>query len=176
MLKGKIAATFMIVASLVFFNSEAIAMKHKAHKAHKDNIVETAQKAGGFNRLIKALKFTGLDKTLAGKGPFTVFAPTDAAFAEFDQQNPELLEGLMKTEEGKEKIKQILLYHVVPARVTAEEVKGMTSNKSVNGIEFQVKTADGKVFINDAEVIKPDIKASNGIIHVINKVLVPPSN
>lgn len=136
------------------------------------NIVDTAKKAG-FTRLVKALEFTGLDKTLEGKGPFTVLAPTDKAFEEFDKAHPGMLDDLMKTPEGTEKIKNILLGHVVEGKVNSKKVKGMTEGKAMNGEMFKVSVVDKKIMINDAMVEKADVKASNGLIHVINKVLVP---
>lgn len=140
--------------------------------AKQMNIVDTAKKAG-FTRLVKALEFTGLDKTLEGKGPFTVFAPTNKAFEVFDKAHPGMLDDLMKTKEGTEKIKAILLYHVVDGKVMAKQVKAMTENKAMNGDLLKVKVEGKKVMINDATVKKADVKASNGVIHVIDKVLVP---
>ncbi len=139
-----------------------------ADKGGKD-IVDTAMAAGQFNTLAKALQAAGLVDTLKGKGPFTVFAPTDAAFAKLPAGT---LDDLLKPE-NKEKLKSILLYHVVSGKVTAAKVMKMTSAKTLNGQDVKISVNDGKVMINDATVVKPDIMASNGVIHVIDTVLLP---
>ncbi len=145
-----------------------------ARDASSDNhgekdIVETAVAAGSFNTLVAAVQAAGLTETLKGEGPFTVFAPTDEAFAKLPAGT---VEDLLKPE-NKEKLVAILTYHVVPGKVTSEEVVKMTSAKTVNGEEITIKTADGKVMIDDATVIKADVPASNGVIHVIDTVLMP---
>jgi uncharacterized surface protein with fasciclin (FAS1) repeats len=139
-----------------------------ADKGSKD-IVDTAVAAGQFNTLAKALQAADLVDTLKGKGPFTVFAPTDEAFAKLP---PGTLDDLLKPE-NKEKLKAILLYHVVPGKVTAAKVSKMTSAKTVNGQEVKISTSGGKVMVNDATVVKADVMASNGVIHVIDSVLLP---
>jgi uncharacterized surface protein with fasciclin (FAS1) repeats len=139
-----------------------------ADKGAKD-IVDTAVAAGQFNTLAKALQAAGLVDTLKGKGPFTVFAPTDDAFAKLP---PGTLDDLLKPE-NKEKLQAILLYHVVPGKVTAAQVKKMKSAKTVNGQEVTVSARGGAVKVNDATVIKADVMASNGVIHVIDSVLLP---
>jgi uncharacterized surface protein with fasciclin (FAS1) repeats len=118
---------------------------------------------------VAAVQAAGLTETLKGEGPFTVFAPTDEAFAKLPAGT---VEDLLKPE-NKEKLVAILTYHVVPGKVTSEEVVKMTSAKTVNGEEITIKTADGKVMIDDATVIKADVPASNGVIHVIDTVLMP---
>ena len=130
-------------------------------------IVDVAQEAGSFTTLIAAVKAAGLDETLSGAGPFTVFAPTDEAFAKLPEGT---VEALLK---DKAKLSSILTYHVVSGKVMAKDVAGMTSAKTVEGGEVTVKTENGKVMINDATVTTADIEASNGVIHVIDTVLLP---
>jgi uncharacterized surface protein with fasciclin (FAS1) repeats len=140
-----------------------------ADAAGKD-IVETATGAGSFTTLLTAAKAAGLVETLQGDGPFTVFAPTDEAFAALPAGT---LEGLLA---DKEALKKVLLYHVVPAAVTADMVVGLTSADSVEGSPIAIAVKDGKVFVNDAQVTATDIAATNGVIHVIDSVLLPPGN
>jgi len=132
------------------------------------DIVAVASGAGSFNTLVAAIQAAGLVETLQGKGPFTVFAPTDAAFAKLP---PGTVEGLLKPE-NREKLVAILTYHVVPGKVMAADVKTMMA-KTVNGKELSIKVDDGKVTINAANVTKTDIAASNGVVHVIDTVLIP---
>ena len=134
----------------------------------KVDIVETAIAAGNFSTLAKALTAAGLIDTLKGNGPFTVFAPTDEAFAKLPQQT---LSDLLKPE-NKEKLTAILTYHVVPGKVTASQVANISQAITVQGQSLKVDTNDG-VKINDAKVIAADIEASNGVIHVIDSVLLP---
>lgn len=135
----------------------------------KKDIVDTAVAAGQFNTLAKALQAAGLVDTLKGKGPFTVFAPTDEAFAKLPAGT---IDELLKPE-NKEKLVSILTYHVVPGEVSSKKVAKMTSAKTVNGKDLKISVEDGKVHIDNATVIKADIKASNGVIHVIDTVLMP---
>lgn len=139
-----------------------------ADKGSKD-IVDTAVAAGQFTTLAKALQAADLVDTLKGKGPFTVFAPTDEAFAKLPAGT---LDDLLKPE-NKEKLKAILLYHVVPGKVTAAKVSKMSSAKTVNGKELTISASGGTVKVNDATVVKADVMASNGVIHVIDTVLLP---
>jgi uncharacterized surface protein with fasciclin (FAS1) repeats len=139
-----------------------------ADKPSKD-IVDTAVAAGQFTTLAKALQAADLVNTLKGNGPFTVFAPTDDAFAKLP---PGTLEDLLKPE-NKEKLKAILLYHVVAGKVTAAQVMKMKSAKTVNGQEVSISASGGKVMVNDANVVKADVMATNGVIHVIDTVLLP---
>ena len=135
------------------------------------DIVETATEAGSFKTLLTAVKAAGLVETLQGKGPFTVFAPTDAAFAALPAGT---LDGLLKDPAA---LKKILLYHVVSGAVTADKVVGLTSATSVEGSPIAVSVKDGSVYLNDsAKVVTPDVMASNGVIHVIDTVILPPSN
>lgn len=136
---------------------------------HSKDIVDTAVAAGQFNTLAKALQAAGLVETLKGKGPFTVFAPTDEAFAKLPAGT---VDDLLKPE-NKEKLTAILTYHVVPGDLTAAKVMKMTSAKTVNGKALSIKVENGTVMVNNAKVVKADVKASNGVIHVIDTVLLP---
>jgi len=133
-------------------------------------IVGVASDAGQFKTLVAAVKAAGLVDTLSGKGPFTVFAPTDAAFAKLP---PGTVEDLLKPE-NKAKLTAVLTYHVVPGKVMASDVKTMKA-KTVNGSELDVKVAGSTVMVDKATVVKTDIPASNGVIHVIDTVLIPQS-
>jgi transforming growth factor-beta-induced protein len=132
------------------------------------DIVDTAV-AGKFNTLVAAVKAAGLVDTLKGPGPFTVFAPTDEAFAKLP---PGTLESLLKPE-NKAKLQSILTYHVISGKVMAADVVKLTSSKTVEGGSVEIKTANHIVMVNNATVIKTDIAASNGVIHVIDTVLLP---
>jgi uncharacterized surface protein with fasciclin (FAS1) repeats len=135
------------------------------------DIVATADAAGSFKTLLAAATAAGLVETLQGEGPFTVFAPTDEAFAALPAGT---LDGLLADPEA---LKAILLYHVVSGAVTADQVVGMTSADSVEGSPIAIAVKDGKVFLNDsAQVTATDIKAANGVIHVIDQVILPPTN
>jgi uncharacterized surface protein with fasciclin (FAS1) repeats len=134
------------------------------------DIVQTATEAGSFNTLLTAAKAAGLVETLQGKGPFTVFAPTDAAFAALPAGT---LDGLL---EDPAALKKILLYHVVSDSVTSDRVDGLTSATSVEGSPIAIAVKDGTVYLNgSAKVVTPDVMASNGVIHVIDKVILPPA-
>ena len=134
----------------------------------KGDIVAVASGAGSFNTLVAAVKAAGLVETLQGAGPFTVFAPTDEAFAKLPKGT---VEDLLKPE-NKEKLVSILTYHVVPGKVMAADVKTMKA-KTVNGKELDVKVKSGAVTVDDAKVVKTDVAASNGVIHVIDTVVLP---
>ncbi len=133
------------------------------------DIIDTAVGAGQFNTLAKALQAAGLIDTLKGKGPFTVFAPTDEAFAKLPAGT---VEELLKPE-NKSKLVAILTYHVVSGEVKANDVVKLTSAKTVNGAPLKITTMGRSVMINDANVVKADILCSNGVIHVIDTVLMP---
>lgn len=141
-------------------------------RATNQDIVDTAVSAGQFKTLAAALKAADLVGTLKGDGPFTVFAPTDEAFAKLPAGT---VESLLKPE-NKAKLTAILTYHVVPGAVKAAQVTKLDEAKTVNGAMVKVSTDDGKVMINDANVVKADIPASNGVIHVIDKVILPPQS
>jgi uncharacterized surface protein with fasciclin (FAS1) repeats len=131
------------------------------------DIVETAATAGTFNTLTAALQAAGLVETLKGAGPFTVFAPTDEAFAKLPKGT---LEALLK---DKKKLTAILTYHVVPGSVMAKDVVTLKTAKTVNGQAVKISMMDGKVMLNNAHVTSTDIIATNGVIHVIDTVLLP---
>lgn len=133
----------------------------------KKDIVDTAVAAGSFKTLAAALDAAGLVDTLKGEGPFTVFAPTDAAFAKLPEGT---VAGLLK---DKEKLTAILTYHVVSGKVMAADVVKLDSAKTVNGQSVKIKVVDGKVHVDNAMVTQADIAASNGVIHVIDTVLMP---
>ena len=130
------------------------------------NIVETAVAAGSFKTLVTAVQVAGLVDTLSGAGPFTVFAPTDEAFAKIPK---ETLDAVLA---DKAKLTAILTYHVVAGKVMASDVMGLTSAKTVQGGEVKIDTSNG-VMINNAKVVKADIECTNGVIHVIDSVLMP---
>lgn len=140
---------------------------HSGH--HEKDIVDTAVKAGSFTTLVAAVKAADLVDTLKGDGPFTVFAPTDDAFAKLPAGT---VEDLLKPE-NKEKLQAILLYHVVPSKVTAADVVKVTSAKTANDMSLEVMVDGNMVKINEAQVVQPDIMTSNGVIHVIDTVLIP---
>jgi uncharacterized surface protein with fasciclin (FAS1) repeats len=154
-------ATGLIAAAMVVAVGQA-------QSADKD-IVDTAVAAGSFTTLAKALQAADLVDTLKGKGPFTVFAPTDAAFARLP---PATLEDLLKPT-NKAKLRRILTYHVVPGRVTAADVVRLTSANAVSGDTITIKANGGSVTVDGAQVVKTDIDASNGVIHVIDSVILP---
>ena len=133
------------------------------------DIVDTAVAAGSFKTLVTAVKAAGLVDTLKGKGPFTVFAPTDEAFAKLPAGT---VENLLKPE-NKKQLVAILTYHVVSGKVMSKNIAGkMTMAKSVEGGEISVDATDG-VMVDNAKVVKADIEASNGVIHVIDAVIMP---
>jgi uncharacterized surface protein with fasciclin (FAS1) repeats len=133
------------------------------------DIVDTAVSAGSFKTLVAAVQAAGLVDTLKSEGPLTVFAPTDEAFAKLPAGT---VENLLKPE-NKEKLVAVLTYHVVPGRVTSEKVAGLSSAKTVNGQELRISSRDGGVMIDDARVTAVDIATTNGIIHVIDSVILP---
>jgi transforming growth factor-beta-induced protein len=134
------------------------------------DIVATAKAAGSFGTLLEAATAAGLVETLQGAGPFTVFAPTDAAFAALPAGT------LDKLLADPAALKQVLLYHVVSGKVTSDQVVDLTSADSVEGAPIAITVKDGKVYLNGStQVVTPDVQASNGVIHVIDKVLLPPA-
>ena len=139
-----------------------------AAPAEKD-IVDTAVEAGSFKTLAAALKAADLIETLKGKGPFTVFAPTDEAFAKLPEGT---VETLLKPE-NKAKLAAILTYHVVAGKVEAKDAVKLKSAKTVNGASFKITASDAGVMVDKAKVVKTDIQCSNGVIHVIDSILMP---
>jgi uncharacterized surface protein with fasciclin (FAS1) repeats len=163
MIRGfRVAAAALAVVGLI-----AVSPLSADHHGKKD-IVDTAVAAGQFTTLAAALKAAGLIDTLKGKGPFTVFAPTDAAFAKLPAGT---VEGLLK---DKAKLTKILTYHVVPGKVLAADVVKLKEAKTVEGSTVTIDTSNG-VKINNATVVKTDVEASNGVIHVIDTVIMPAS-
>jgi uncharacterized surface protein with fasciclin (FAS1) repeats len=137
-----------------------------AERAPKMDIVETAVSAGSFNTLVTAIKAAGLVDVLKGPGPFTVFAPTDEAFAKLPEGT---LEALLA---DKDKLTPVLTYHVVPGAMMASDVVSLSSAATVRGKELTIRTDHG-VMVDNAKVVKTDVTASNGVIHVIDTVLIP---
>jgi len=133
------------------------------------DIVDTAVSAGSFNTLVAAVKAAGLVDTLKGPGPFTVFAPTDEAFAKLPAGT---VDDLLKPE-NKSKLQAILTYHVVAGKVMAKDVVKLHTAKTVNGQQVTVKSEMGSVMIDNAKVVKTDILCTNGVIHVIDSVILP---
>ncbi len=141
-------------------------------KTGDKDIVDTAVSAGQFKTLAAAIDAAGLTETLKGSGPFTVFAPTDAAFAKLPAGT---IENLLKPE-NKARLTAILTYHVVPGVAPSTDVVKLDEAKTVSGKTVSVHALGGSVMVNNAQVVTADITASNGIIHVIDSVLIPPTN
>jgi uncharacterized surface protein with fasciclin (FAS1) repeats len=163
-IRSTLAASLLII-SAGLFSAHSFAAHHGDKEAKKD-IVDTAVAAGSFNTLATALTEAGLIETLKGEGPFTVFAPTDDAFAKLPADQ---LKAILA---DKELLTSILTYHVVAGKVMAADVVKLESATSLQGSQLAISTTDG-VKINDANVTETDIKTSNGVIHIIDTVLVP---
>lgn len=148
----------------------ALGLSAAAPQAASKDIVDTAVANGSFKTLATALQAAGLVETLKGDGPFTVFAPTDAAFAKLPAGT---VESLLKPE-NREKLRRVLTYHVVAGKVDSKAVVKLTSAKAVSGDMVKINVKDGKVKVNDATVVTADVAASNGVIHVIDTVILPP--
>ena len=159
-------SSITLVAVLAFPGALA-AQEAQGYEAPKGDIVETAVAAGSFTTLARAIEAAGLAETLKGEGPFTVFAPTDEAFARLPEG---ALEGLLA---DKDQLTRVLTYHVVPGRVTAADVAGLTSAPTVNGKELAISAGEDGVRVGEATVTQADVPASNGVIHVIDTVLLP---
>ena len=162
----KIAITVLLLVSVPAI---LLAGSHGYKTKKSMDIVDTAVSAKSFSTLVAALKAADLVDVLRGKGPFTVFAPTDDAFAKLPAGT---LENLLKPE-NKAKLQSILTYHVVPGRYMAADVVKMNSAKTVNGSSFTISNSYGNAMVDNARITKTDIKASNGIIHVIDSVILP---
>ena len=158
---------FIALAAIAALSLAAAAPVVAANPAAKPNIVQTAAAAGEFKTLVKLVKLAGLAGALQGTGPFTVFAPTDAAFAKVPKAT---LTALAK---DKAKLRAVLLYHVAKGKLTAAKVVKLHSIKTLNGQSLNVRVNHGTVTVGGARVIKANIGASNGVIHVINQVLIP---
>ena len=161
--------TALAAASAVAVAGPASAGPHEAAASAdaKKDIVETAIEAGQFNTLASLLKKAGLVKTLKGQGPYTVFAPTDAAFANVPQAT------LDELGQDKAKLRSVLLYHVAGRKLTAAKIAKRRSVKTLNGQRVRIRVRGETVRVGGARVTTADVGASNGIIHVINKVLIP---
>ena len=160
--KVKSAASFV---AIVFMFSFVLSAK----AGMKKDIVDTAVSAGSFKTLVAAVQAAGLVETLKSDGPFTVFAPTDDAFAKLPAGT---VESLLRPE-NKDKLVAILTYHVVSGKVMASDVVKLSSAKTVQGQMASIMVNDSKVFVDNAQVIQTDIKTSNGVIHVIDSVILP---
>jgi uncharacterized surface protein with fasciclin (FAS1) repeats len=166
----KIFSQKLMISAIMFsliFTSISLAGDHHKNKSSKKDIVTTAVDAGNFKTLATALTEVELVEALQGDGPFTVFAPTDDAFAKLPEGT---IESLLK---DKETLKKILLYHVVSGKVSSKEVVKLNKAETLAGKDVKIKVKDGSVMINDAKVTGADIMASNGVIHVIDTVLIP---
>ena len=162
----KLTAKMLALASVLFLAIATMGVPARAANGGKD-IVETAVAAGSFTTLAKALEAAGLIDTLRGSGPFTVFAPTDEAFAKLPAGTVEALL------HNPEQLKKILLYHVVAGKVQAKDVVKLRSAKTVEGSSARIAVRNGKVMIDNANIVQTDIMASNGVIHVIDTVIMP---
>ncbi len=158
----------ILTLTAIVATSGLLGVANAEPKQKAKDIVAVASGNGSFNTLVAAVKAAGLVETLQGPGPFTVFAPTDEAFAKLPKGT---VEDLLKPE-NKEKLVAILTYHVVAGKVMAADVKTMKA-KTVNGKELDVKVTDGGVTVDNAKVVKTDVAASNGVIHVIDSVVLP---
>src|SRR3954464_8401650 len=157
------------VAMLAVATSISTASPARSTAMGQKNIVQKAVAAGQFKTLVALVKQAGLAGALSGPGPLTVFAPTDAAFAKVPKAT------LTALGKNKAKLKAVLLYHVVKGKVTAAQVVKLTSATTLEGSSVAIKVKGGKVFVGGAQVVTPDVMASNGVIHVIDKVLIPPN-
>ncbi len=162
--------TFSAFALLIAFaGAPALAGHHEemAEGKASADIVDTAVAAGDFDTLVTAVKAAGLVETLKGEGPFTVFAPTDEAFAKIPKED---LQALLA---DKQKLQAVLTYHVVPGKVMAADVAKLSSAKTVQGQDVHIDASNGGVRVDDAQVVQTDIMTSNGVIHVIDTVMLP---
>ena len=162
-------STLVLTAGMSYAHCGSCGSDHAADAKKKADIVDTAVQAGSFNTLVAAVKAAGLVETLKGDGPFTVFAPTDEAFKKLPAGT---LESLLKPE-NKAKLQAILTYHVVPGKVMAADVVKLTTAKTVQGGKVSIAVGDSGVTVDGANVVKTDIETSNGVIHVIDAVILP---
>jgi uncharacterized surface protein with fasciclin (FAS1) repeats len=159
-----VAATFATAGTL---NAQVA-----GHAEPTNDIVDVAAEAGSFTTLLAAAKAAGLVEALKGEGPMTVFAPTDEAFANLPAGTVESL----LLPENKDKLTAILLYHVVEGKVTSDKVVDLASAPTLQGQSVKITVKEGEVYINEAKVLKADVGASNGVIHVVDKVILPTLN
>lgn len=163
---------FLLLAVAAFLAGPAHAGGNYGKQSKADgNIAEVAAEAGQFQTLLAAAEAAGLVETLTGAGPLTVFAPTDAAFAALPAGT---VESLLQPE-NRDQLRAILTYHVVPGKVMAADVVKLTSANTANGQAVSISSDDAGVMVSGARVVKADIGASNGVIHVIDKVMIPAS-
>lgn len=166
-MKKKIALLALVTA--VIAAAIAVGTPASASSRGTGDIVATATAAGKFTTLTKLLKRAGLVSALRQPGPYTVFAPTDAAFKKVPKTT---LRALLA---NKAKLKAVLLYHVVAGKVTAADVVKLRSAKTLNGKKVRIRVSGANVFVNTSKVVKADVMATNGVIHVVNRVLIPPT-
>jgi uncharacterized surface protein with fasciclin (FAS1) repeats len=170
--QGKCVMKILVMISAMMFSLVAAADHHgdmKHSMAKSDDIVDVAIENGNFTTLVTAVKAAGLVDTLKGAGPFTVFAPTDAAFAKVPT---EMLNALLA---DKAALANVLTYHVVAGKVMASDVVTLSQATTIQGQNIMIEVRDGKVFVNNAQVVITDVNASNGVIHVIDTVILPKS-
>ncbi|MEZ8101186.1 fasciclin domain-containing protein [Vibrio bivalvicida] len=161
--------SLIISAALIALFTFVLPAQAHEHGMKKADIVDVAVENGSFNTLVAAVKAADLVEVLKGKGPFTVFAPTDEAFAKLPEGT---VESLLKPE-NKDKLVAVLTYHVVPGKVMATDVVKLDKAKTVQGQEVMIKIMNGKVMVDNANVVVTDVAASNGVIHVIDQVILP---
>jgi uncharacterized surface protein with fasciclin (FAS1) repeats len=162
---------FLILSMFIFATVSTFAQMDAkmVDNVAKNDIVQTAISAGNFNTLVTALTEADLVSALEAEGPYTVFAPTDDAFNKLPE---DVLSSLL---EDKEALKNVLLYHVVSGDITSKQIVKLNEAMTLNGSDIKIKVDDGKVMVNDSQVVGADVMASNGIIHVIDTVLLPPT-
>jgi len=168
-MKIKTTVLSTLAITLLLFGSLQPAVAGSSCSSQRSDIVDTAVAAGSFNTLVAAVTAAGLGDTLKGDGPFTVFAPTDEAFAKLPAGT---VESLLKPE-NKDQLQAILTYHVVPGNVMASDVVNLDSAATVNGQNLSISVADSGVMVDNAKVVTTDISCSNGVIHVIDSVVLP---
>ena len=166
MKRALIIGLVLTFGSIPAFSGDGCSSK-AAYASNTGDIVATAQSAGNFNTLLAAAQAAGLVETLQAAGPYTVFAPTDEAFAKLPDGT---IENLLA---NPDQLRQVLLYHVVPGRVMAADVVNLSSATTAQGSDISIRLADGSVMINNATVTATDIETSNGVIHVIDTVILP---
>lgn len=162
----------MILVAMFIFTTVSMFAQMDAKMVNnvaKNDIVQTAISAGDFTTLVTALSEADLVSALEAEGPYTVFAPTDEAFKKLPK---DVLNNLLN---DKEALKNVLLYHVVSGDITSKQIVKLNETMTLNGSDIKIKVDDGKVMVNDSQVVGADVLASNGIIHVIDTVLLPPT-
>ena len=167
--KRKVKKTILTLLATTFVFVSAVQEAFAGCGTCDKTVVQNAAENDTFTTLVAAVKAAGLAETLSGDGPFTVFAPTNEAFKKLPEGT---VESLLKPE-NKEKLASILKYHVVAGNVMAKDVVNLNEAKTVQGSKAKIKVVDGAVMVDNAKVIKTDVKSSNGVIHVIDKVILP---